>query len=32
MGIAIGLIVLGAVIPVVYSLVHYKRLEVRGEL
>jgi len=32
MGIGIGLILLGALIPVVYSLVHYKQLEARGEL
>jgi hypothetical protein len=32
MGLGIGLILLGALIPAVYSLVHYKRLEARGEL
>jgi uncharacterized membrane protein len=32
MGTAIGLVLLGGLIPVVYSLVHYKRLEARGEL
>jgi uncharacterized membrane protein len=32
MGLGIGLILLGALIPVVYSLVHYKQLEARGEL
>jgi uncharacterized membrane protein len=32
MGIGGGLFVAGALIPAVYSLVHYKRLEARGEL
>ena len=32
MGLGIGLILLGALIPVVYSLVHYKQLQARGEL
>lgn len=32
MGLGAGLIVVGALIPAVYSLVHYKRLEARGEL
>jgi len=32
MGLGVGLILLGALIPVVYSLVHYKQLEARGEL
>jgi uncharacterized membrane protein len=32
MGLGIGLLLLGALIPVVYSLVHYKQLEARGEL
>jgi uncharacterized membrane protein len=32
MGIGVGLILLGALIPAVYSLMHYKRLEARGEL
>lgn len=31
-GLGTGVILLGALIPVVYSLVHYKRLEARGEL
>ena len=32
MGIGGGLVMVGALIPAVYSLVHYKRLEARGEL
>ena len=32
MGIGGGLVAIGALIPAVYSLVHYKRLEGRGEL
>jgi len=32
MGLGVGLLLLGALIPVVYSLVHYKQLEARGEL
>jgi uncharacterized membrane protein len=32
LGLGTGLILLGALIPAVYSLVHYKRLESRGEL
>jgi len=31
-GIGGGLVVIGALIPAVYSLVHYKRLEACGEL
>lgn len=32
MATAVGLVLLAALIPVIYSLVHYKRLEARGEL